>query len=205
MDRLICCRVCGQVQRPPAGAEPVWRATLQCCRCGARFSGPARDSFRRTMALALAALILYVPANSYPILEMEWYGRHSENTIWEGCVQLFQHGQWPVAVIVFLASILVPLLKLLGLFYLAAAGRFIPGRRCRERAWICRALAAVGPWAMLDVFLVAVLVALVKLGEFATIVPGPGLLAFAAVVVLTLLASSALDPWQIWDESERPV
>jgi paraquat-inducible protein A len=155
------------------------------------------------MALALAALILYLPANTYPILQMEWYGVHNENTIWQGCVQLFQHGQWPVAVIVFLASILVPLLKLLGLFYLSIAKRFWPGHRLRERAWICRALVTIGPWAMLDVFLVAVLVALVKMGELATIMPGPGLLAFTAVVVLTLLASSGIDPWQVWDEADR--
>ncbi len=107
-----------------------------------------------------------------------------------------------MAAVVFLASILVPLLKLLGLFYLAVASRFWPGRRRRERAWICRTLVAIGPWAMLDVFLVAVLVALVKMGELATIVPGPGLLAFTAVVVLTLLASVGLDPWRVWDESE---
>ena len=115
MPSVICCRICGQLQRP------AWEAlapdqVLQCCRCGARFIGQGHDPSQRTVALALAALILYLPANTYPILQMEWYGVHNENTIWQGCVQLFQHGQWPVAVIVFLASILVPLLKLLGLF-----------------------------------------------------------------------------------------
>jgi len=104
---------------------------------------------------------------------------------------------WFIAVIVFLASILIPLLKLLGLFFLVATARSTRWRR--ERTRIYQVIDVIGPWAMLDVFLLAILVALVKLGELATVLPGPGLIAFTAVVVLTILASATFDPRLIWE------
>jgi paraquat-inducible protein A len=105
-----------------------------------------------------------------------------------------------VALIVFLASIVVPVMKLAGLLYLVVTTRFGIGRRLRDRARIYRFIDVIGPWAMLDVFLLAVLVGLVQLGQIATVLPGPGLLAFAAVVVLTMLASASFDPKTIWRE-----
>jgi paraquat-inducible protein A len=103
---------------------------------------------------------------------------------------------------VFLASILIPLLKLFGLFFLVGTAKFKSTRHRRERTWICRMIEVIGPWAMLDVFLLAVLVALVKLEQLVTIMPGPGLLAFTAMVVLTILASSSFDPKLIWEEPD---
>jgi paraquat-inducible protein A len=105
-----------------------------------------------------------------------------------------------VALIVFLASIAIPLLKLAGLLSLVVAARFNLGRGLRSRTRLYRLIDVVGPWAMLDVFLLAVLVALVKLGQIATILPGPGLIAFTAVVVLTLFASASFDPRLIWEQ-----
>jgi paraquat-inducible protein A len=134
---------------------------------------------------------------------MNYYGAYSESTIWDGCVRLFQDGQWPVAVIVFLASIMIPLLKLLGLFYLTVTTRRGSTRRRRERTWIFKFIEVIGPWAMLDVFLLAILVALVRLQQLASVYPGPALLPFAAVVVLTILASANFDPQLIWDEPEE--
>jgi paraquat-inducible protein A len=148
-------------------------------------------------------LILYIPANIYPILRMERYGAYSESTVWDGCVKLFQNGQWVVALIVFLASIMIPMLKLLGLFYLVVTAQVRSARRRRERTLVYKVIEVIGPWAMLDVFLLAVLVALVKLGEIATVRPGPGLLAFTSVVVLTILASASFDPRAIWEEPDR--
>jgi paraquat-inducible protein A len=156
-------------------------------------------SLQLTAALALAALILYIPANIYPILRMHFYGAYSESTVWDGVISLAQSGQYLVALIVFLASIVIPLLKLAGLLYLVAAARFNLGRRLRSRTRLYRLIDVVGPWAMLDVFLLAVLVALVKLGQIATILPGPGLIAFTAVVVLTMFASASFDPRLIWE------
>jgi paraquat-inducible protein A len=164
---------------------------------------PAANSLGRTAALALAALILYVPANVYPILGMNYYGAYTESTVWDSCVRLFQDGQWLVAVIVFLASIIIPLFKLLGLFYLTATTRLGFAQRRRERTYIYKFIQVIGPWAMLDVFLLAVLVALVRLDQLASVFPGPGLLPFAGVVVLTILAAASFDPNSIWDESEN--
>jgi len=144
-----------------------------------------------------------VPANIYPILRMDFYGAYSESTVWDGCVKLYQDGQWPVATIVFLASILIPLLKLLGLLFLVVVTKFRSTFFRQERTWIYRIIDAIGPWAMLDVFLLAILVALVKLGTIATVLPGPGLIAFTAMVVLTILASASFDPTSIWDKAER--
>lgn len=197
MEKVTACRTCGLLQRveelrPGAAAE--------CCRCGSLLGLRRVDSLRRTAAFSLAALILYVPANIYPILRMDYYGAYSESTVWDGCVRLFQDGQWVVATIVFLASIIIPLFKLLGLFFLVATTRAGSARRRRERTWTCRIIEAIGPWAMLDVFLLSVLVALVRLERLATVLPGPGLLAFTAVVVLTILASASFDPALIWEE-----
>ena len=197
---LVACKICGLVQRVPAlapGAQAV------CPRCGAVVVEHKVNTLSRTAAFSLAALMFYLPANIYPILQMELYGAHSENTVLDGCVSLFQHGQRLVAVIVFLASLLIPFLKLLGLFYLVITTRFASRRRRLERTWIYRLIDVIGPWAMLDVFLLAILVALVKLGELATVRPGPGLFAFAAVVVLTILATTSFDPAQIWETPDE--
>ncbi len=130
------------------------------------------------------------------------YGAVSENTIWGGCVRLFQEGDWAVAAIVFFASILIPLVKLLCLFFLIASTRLNLSRGKRQRTWLYRAIEAAGRWAMLDVFVVAVLVSLVKLQGLATVIPGKGLIAFCGVVVLTILASASFDPHLIWEKEE---
>ena len=185
------------------GSAPAWWPSAR--RCGAQLADHKPNSLARTAAFSLAALLFYVPANIFPILEMDLYGVHSENTVWEGCKTLFQHGEILVAVVVFMASLVIPALKLLGLFFLVVTTRRGSNRRRPVRTWIYRTIDRVGPWAMLDVFLLAILVALVKLGELATVIPGPGLLAFTAVVVLTILASSSFDPTLIWaDRGDRP-
>jgi paraquat-inducible protein A len=159
-------------------------------------------SLEVTAALSLAALILYVPANLYPILRMNRRGAYSESTVWDGVTSLAQHDQWFVAVVVFLASIAIPLAKLLALFFLVGSARFYPARWREERRRIYGFIDAIGPWAMLDVFLLAVLVALVKLGDFATMTPGPGLVAFACMVVLTMFASASFGALEKNDEIE---
>ena len=199
MEELVACPVCGLVQRTPALAPD---SIATCSRCDSLLREHKANSLQRTLAFTLAALILYVPANLYPILRMEWYGAYSENTVWQGCQKLFEDGQWLVAGIVFLASIMIPLLKLLGLFFLVASKKFHRARWQREQTWVYRFIDVIVPWAMLDVFLLAILVALVKLEQLATVLPGPGLLAFAAVVVLTILATASFDPRLIWDETK---
>lgn len=194
MGSAVLCRSCDLSVHIADLAPGV---KVVCPRCGSKVTERKRESLQRTLALSLAALVLYVPANIYPILRMELYGVYSESTVWDGCVRLFQDGMWFVALIVFLASILIPLLKLLGLFFLVSTAG--SSRWRRERTRIYQAIDVIGPWAMLDVFLLAVLVAIVKLEQLATILPGPGIVAFALVVILTILASQSFDPRLIWD------
>jgi paraquat-inducible protein A len=200
METVVACQTCGLVQYT---AKLEQGSIAECCRCGSTITTRKINSIARTAAFSLAALILYLPANLYPILRMNYYGAYSENTVWDGCVNLFQSGQWLVAGIVFLASILIPLCKLAGLFYLVVATRLKSPRARSQRVWIYKAITVLGPWAMLDVFLLSILVALVKLQQIATILPGRGFLAFTMMVLLTLLASSSFDPRLIWDEKDE--
>jgi paraquat-inducible protein A len=196
VDTPIACGTCGLLQRVQPLAPGM---TADCARCGAVVASRSRGSLSLTAALALAGLILYVPANLFPILRMTIQGAYSENTVWEGAVTLFRSDEYLVAVIVFLASIAIPLLKLLGLFFLTVTARLRWARLPALRAGLYRFIELIGPWAMLDVFLLAVLVSLVKLERLATILPGPGLVAFTSVVVLTILASASFDPKLIWE------
>jgi paraquat-inducible protein A len=200
MESIVICQACGLTQHleelPPG-------TTAECYRCGFSLRKRTINSLSRTAAFSLAALICYFPANIYPILRMEYYGAYSQNTVWDGCVRLFQDGQWPVAIVVFLASIAIPFLKLLGLFFLIVTTKLKSLRWQRERTLIYKIIDVIGPWAMLDVFILAVLVSLVKLQRIATVLPGPGLLAFTAVVVFTILASASFDPKLIWSEPEE--
>jgi paraquat-inducible protein A len=196
MASIVACKTCGLVQRLP---DPGPGMVAECVRCGSTLHKKLRHSISRTAAFSLAALIFYVPANIYPILEMDLYGVHSESTVWDGCLRLFQEGERLVALTVFLASVVTPFLKLVALFYLAATVRLGSRRHRGQRTWIYKALEVIGPWAMLDVFLLSVLVGLVKLGELATVLPGRGAFAFTAVVVLTIVASLSFDPTLIWE------
>ena len=200
MESINACKTCGLLQR----IETLQPGTAaECFRCGSVIGRYPVDSLGRTAAFSLAALIFFVPANIYPILRMDFYGAYSESTVWDGCVRLYQDGQWPVATIVFLASILIPFIKLLGLFFLVVVTKFKSTFWQRERTWIYKTIDVIGPWAMLDVFLLAILVALVKLGQIATVLPGHGLIAFTAMVILTILASASFDPTSIWDKTEQ--
>ena len=193
---VLSCETCGLTQQ----VEPLAPGTsAECIRCGSTVATRPAASLDTTLALTIAALLLYIPANIYPILSMNLYGAYNENTIWDGVVSLMQHDEYFVAAIVFLASIVIPLLKLLGLFFLVVSAKLGSGRRLRGRTRIYQFIDAIGPWAMLDVFLLAVLVALVKLGDLARVVPGPGLVAFTCVVVLTMLASQSFDAKLIWN------
>ena len=197
-EAVLACETCGLTQR----IEPLEAGTVaECIRCGSSITSRSVIGVEATAALTLAALVLYVPANIYPILSMNLYGTHSENTVWDGVVSLWQYDQYFVAIVVFLASIVIPLLKLIGLFFLVVSVKWGKDQRLRGRSRIYKFIDVIGPWAMLDVFLLAILVALVKLGDLAQVLPGPGLLAFTCMVVLTILASQSFDPKLIWNKA----
>jgi paraquat-inducible protein A len=152
----------------------------------------ARLSARLTLVFSLSALILYFPANIFPFMTLEFYGRHNSSTIWSGVTTLMKQRSYTVAVIVFLASILIPCVKLLILFYLSLTGH--NGSHTDFKKGLYNFVEAIGRWSMLDIFLLAIFVALVKLGHWATVTPEKGSLLFALVVVFTMLASYCFDP-----------
>lgn len=196
---LDACDICGLVQHLPA-LEPGQEA--RCHRCSTRLRRRKTNSIQRTVALTLAALVLYIPANVYPVMTLRQMGYEQSDTILSGVVALIKAGSPEIAVLIFLCSIAIPLLKLLGLLYLSLAVSRGHARSLRGRTFLYKTIEVIGRWSMLDVFLLSILVALVKLGSFATITPGPGIIAFAAVVVLTLLASASFDPRLLWDPLE---
>ena len=194
-DAVTACDTCGLVQRT---CELAPGQSCECARCGVLLRRRPRG-VAATAAFSLAALALYVPANIYPILRVYQHGAYSESTIWDGVRTLMQAEQWFVAAVVFAASIVIPLFKLFALLFLVVTVQVRRGRRLRSRTRLYRIVDGMGPWAMLDVFLVAILVALVKLGDLVTVMPGAGLIAFTGVVVFTILASQAFDPKVMWE------
>jgi paraquat-inducible protein A len=149
-------------------------------------------------ALALAAAVMLVPANLLPVLNTNTTGQPRTDTIFSGIVSLWQDGMWGISAIVFIASILIPLLKLVGLAWLLFAVRRGPPRQARGLTRLYAVLDLIGRWSMLDVFLVAFLAGVVQFGVLATVEPRSGILAFALAVVLTVLATDAFDPRLLW-------
>lgn len=169
-----------------------------CVRCRAVVATPGRPrAHAHVAAFSLAALILYPFAMSLPVLRIEKFGHAQSATIWSGTVELLADGQLAVGILIFLCSIVIPLLKLLGLLAVSAGGIMLGPQ---QRMLTFRAIDLIGRWGMIDVLLVAILVAAVKLGNWADVHAGPGVLAFAAVVVLSLAASASFDPLRIWEE-----
>lgn len=192
---LIACTGCGLVSRAREGDH--------CPRCAAGLHQRRHRGVGQAWALALAAAILYVPANAYPVMTVTYLGQTAPHTILGGAEDLVAAGLWPLALLVFVASIAVPVLKLGGLGILLVAARRGARGRLRDLARLYRLVDLVGRWSMIDIFMLATLVALVQAGVLATIAPGPGALAFAAVVVLTMLAAERFDPRLIWDAAAR--
>ena len=189
---VLKCIHCGQSQLLPK--IPIGcRAT--CVRCNETVRQHAPRGVQRTIALSLAALVLYIPSNTLPILSISQMGHRSESTIWSGVVELWQTGTPGIAVLVFLCSILIPLFKILGLLYLCASYQIHSPRKYSS---LLRFISVIGRWSMLDVFLVAIFVAIVKLGTFASIQTELGIVAFSGVVVLTMLASTNFEPKLLW-------
>jgi paraquat-inducible protein A len=162
---------------------------------------PVLARFKNTStaaALALAAAVMLVPANLLPVLSTETSGQNRSDTIFSGTVELWRQGLWVLAVIVFTASIMIPVLKLVGLGWLLLNSRRGTSVDSRRLTRIYAVLDFIGRWSMLDVFLATFLAGLVQFGEFSTVTPRGGIVAFAAAVVLTVLATQAFDPRVLW-------
>jgi len=194
---LIGCHNCHLLCKRANGS-----GVITCPRCGARMHHRKPNSIARTWALVLAAFIFYIPANVLPITIVISLGKAQSDTIMSGVIYFIKTGMWPIAFIIFSASVLVPLLKLLILTFLLVSVQRKSSRRRKDRTRLYRITEIIGRWSMVDIFVVTILVALVNLGSLATIHAGPGAIFFGAVVVVTILASMSFDPRLIWDTEE---
>ncbi len=192
----IGCDTCGLVSRAAPG--------MRCSRCGFRLHERKVGSVQRTWAYAIAAMVLYIPANIYPVLTVVRLGAGSPSTILGGVRELLDLGLWPLAALVFFASVAVPVLKLIGLGILLISTHTGTGWALRDRTVLYRIVDAIGRWSMIDIFMESILVALVQFGTLASVYPGPGAIAFAAVVILTMLAARSFDPRLMWDSARAP-
>jgi len=192
---------CSSCERLWPAAQPEKAA--RCGRCGAALAARKPDSLRRSWALLIAAAICYVPANLLPVMIVSGPGGSEADTILSGVVSMFGAGWYGVGVLIFFASITVPVLKMLILFALLVSVQRRWAWSPRDRTRLYRIVELVGRWSMLDMFVVSVSVALVQLGAVATVEPGIGATFFAAVVVLTMFAASSFDPRLIWDATPR--
>ena len=176
--------------------------SLVCPRCGSTLHQRKPNSLKRTWALVLAAIIFYIPANLLPVTVVTSFGKDQADTIMSGVIYFISTGMWPIALVIFVASILVPVLKLIILTFLLISVKRKSAWRPKDRTRLYRIIEAIGRWSMVDIYVVTILVALVNLGNLATIKAGAGAGFFAAVVVITIFAAMSFDPRLIWDAKE---
>jgi paraquat-inducible protein A len=191
---LAACHTCGRV-------APV--VLERCPRCGTALHLRKAASIQNTVALMAAATALYIPSHMLPVMTVVELGDVTHNTIIGGMMRFWNTGAYPIAIVIFAASILIPLLKIVALSWLCAAatGKVHPSPPMLGRIyWFTELL---GRWSMVDIFVVGILVSLVQLGNYMTITPGPGALAFAGVVMLTMLAAMSFEPRLLWDRLDE--
>jgi paraquat-inducible protein A len=188
----VGCETCGLVSVPR-------RDDPRCPRCDSVLHERKPNSVARTWALIIAAVILYIPANYYPVLSVVQLGAGQPSTILGGVEELVRAGQYPLAALVFFASILVPMLKLFGLSFMLVTIQTGRSGWLRDRTRLYHLVRFIGRWSMIDIFMESLLGALVAFGSVITIEPGMGALAFCAVVILTMFAAETFDPRLMWD------
>ena len=194
---LIACHSCGQLNRFRPGG------LLRCARCGGGLHARKPNSEARTWALVLAAILFYIPANVLPVTRTTYLGSTQSDTILSGVYYFITSGSWPIALIIFVASIVVPALKILALTFLLVSVRRHSNWRPEERTRLYHITELIGRWSMVDVYVVTVMVALLKLGALANVDAGVGIVFFGAVVVITMFAANSFDPRLIWDSMEK--
>ncbi|MDF1818016.1 MAG: paraquat-inducible protein A [Immundisolibacteraceae bacterium] len=190
---LACCHLCLKL---------VNQTTHRCPRCGSAIHSRKANSLERTLALLMTATILYIPASLLPIMITDQLGQSIESTIVGGVILLLDMGSIAIALVIFAASVIIPLTKLALLYYLCWSVRRGPPETVRQRTTIYRVIEFIGKWSMIDVFVVAILVALINLSNLLVIRPGPAALAFAGVVILSMVAAESFDPRLMWDRQE---
>ncbi|WP_371185082.1 paraquat-inducible protein A [Thalassotalea maritima] len=193
---LARCHVCQQLVQSPSS-----KAT-RCPRCHTKVQQRITDSEQKCWAWTICSLIAFFPANAYPIMTILYFGQGQPDTILSGILLLTKLGMYPIAIIVFIASFVVPLAKILGLFMLLVSLQRPSRLSQKQRTILYRLIEFFGRWSMLDVFVVALLVALVEIGSVVNVVAGPGATAFGIMVILTIFAANSFDPRLLWDQQD---
>jgi paraquat-inducible protein A len=191
---LVACHECDLLQHIPRQRQG---GKARCRRCDAVLHRSVRDSLNRTLALTLAGLVLFIVANAFPFLSFKMQGQVTETTLATGVRDLYAQGMWELALLVMMTSMLVPLLQLLLLLYVLLPLKF--NRKPWQLAAVFRLLQRLGPWGMMEVFMLGILVAVVKLVEMAQIIPGLALWSFALLIFVLAGAAAALDPEVVWE------
>ena len=191
----LMCEGCGRLEPNRPGEV--------CYRCGATVHVRRPNAVLNTWALLLAAMLLYIPANVLPVMTIHQFGRGEPNTILSGVIELGEAHLWPLAILVFAASFVVPMFKLVGILTMLVTTYYRTPRWLRGRTRLFRFIDAIGRWSMIDVFMLANLVGLVHMGYLASIMPNWGAAAFAGVVILTMFAAETFDPRLMWDAVQK--
>jgi paraquat-inducible protein A len=194
---LASCETCGLLSRPARPAQPG-----PCPRCGSELEWRRHGSIQYTWAFVIAAAIMYIPANLLPVLKTNTAVSSDSDTILSGVIFLYTSGSWPLALIVLVASVMIPLGKLVALSYLLITVQRESAKSNRDRTRLYRMVEIIGRWSMLDVFVDTFTVALVQLQPLMSVEPGPGVGFFMGVVVLTMIAVEFFDPRLIWDSGK---
>ena len=192
--RIIACQDCDLLYRQRVLHDGE-RAT--CSRCGAVLYRKIRNSLDYTLVFSITGIILFLMANVFPFMTFQYEGRVQGSVLLTGVKELLVQDMWMLGILVLMVSIIIPLLKIVGMLYILVPLK--ANRRPWRAAFIFRFVEALHPWAMVDVYMLGVIVAMVKLNDFATIVPGTALYSFAALLISMAAASAMLDPHDVWE------
>ena len=189
---LVACHVCGKLQPYAQGSS--------CTRCGSELHQRKPQSLQRSWAFLVSAMLLYFPANLYPIMTTTTLGMPENSTIIGGVILLWQHGSYPVAAVVFVASVMIPIIKFFVIGALLLLVRHGHPDKLGQQTRLFRFVEYIGPWSMIDVFVVILLVALIQFGGIASVYPGPAAAAFAGMVIATMFSALFFDTRLLWDK-----
>ncbi len=197
---LMACRFCHCVSNTPVSYNT--KNHMLCPSCGAKIRPRKENSIERTWAFLISAVAFYLPANILPVMSSVYLGQGQTNTIMSGVIELAAEGFWILAIIVFIASIIIPILKIIVLGFLLVSIHYRSEWRPKDRTRAYKLTEFVGRWSMVDIYVIAILVSLVQFGPLASVQAGIGSLCFAAVIILTMFAAESFDPRLIWDAME---
>jgi paraquat-inducible protein A len=198
MNELTACHECDLLVRRNHGAAGT---QALCPRCGCVLHKPVSESINKSLAMSMTGLILYIPANFLPIMTLEMIGLSNSNTMIKGVIQLFQGGYWWMSLLVFMCSMVVPLIQLILLFCICLFVKF--GWYSALLIKMTRALSHINEWAMLDVYMLGILVAFVKMMDMGDLIVGTGMFCYISLLVTAVYATSSFDAHLIWEEMEK--